>query len=147
MNQFSSFIPNDNYQKPQDFYNEKKCLTSSLSPCACGPKICWVCPHPNYQKNWLESDKAKGVDQVRKNIYFGGVICDFQPRSETNDRLCNRMFLNSPFRPPWEYANNVETEFYLRQGESSGCSPWWRLRYNKEMGDNMKFERVGPANI
>ena len=135
-------------QKPSENYGADGCLQSSVSPCVCGPKICWTCPNPNYDKNWTENDKAKGVDQVRKNIYYGGVICDFKPRSEINDRFCNRMFLNSPARPPFDYAAATEVEFYLRHGESSGCSPFWRFRYDQSpptMGGSGQYKRVGPA--
>jgi hypothetical protein len=134
-------------QQPSNTYGPNGCLQSSLS--ACGPKICWVCPNPNFSKNWTPQDRAKGVDQVRKNIYFGGVICDYQPRSEINDAMCNRMFLNSPARPPYDYAAATETEFYLRHGESSGCSPFWRFRYDQAPGTDMggvgKYHRIGPA--
>ena len=137
------FVPSAKYQKPANNYGTNGCLQSSLS--ACGPKICWVCPHPNYVRNWGPEDRAKGVDQVRKNIYYGGVICDFKPRSEINDKLCNRLFLNSPVKPPYDYAGATETEFYLRHGESSSCSPFWRFRYSKNKEGEGKFQRIGPA--
>lgn len=138
--------PPANLERSRDIYSSQGCLTGSVS--ACGPKICWVCPHPNTQKNWLESDRARGVDQVRKNIYYGAVVSDFKPRSEINDKMCNRLFLNSPAKPPYEYASATEVEFYLRHGESSGCSPFWRFRYDNapaNMGGPGKYERVGPA--
>ena len=135
-----------NVERQTTKYGSDGCETTSIS--ACGPKICWVCPDPNKEKNWLESDRARGVDQVRKNIYYGAVVSDFKPRSEINDKMCDRLFLNSPNKPPYEYASATEVEFYLRHGESSGCSPFWRFRYDHapdNMGGPGKYERVGPA--
>jgi hypothetical protein len=103
-----------------------------------------------------ESKKTYGkmaeleVDPVRRNIYNGGTICGFKPRDDINTNMCDRMFLNAPQPPPWQYANTTDTEFYLRHGESSACSAFWRFRYNKKpnmMGDSGKYERVGPASL
>lgn len=137
-----------NLQQPRYNYGSDGCLESTVSPC--GPKICWVCPDPNLTKNWGPEDQAKGVDQVRKNIYYGCVIFDDKPRSEINDAMCNRLFLNSPVRPPYNYAAATELEFYLRHGEYSGCSPFWRFRYDQgppTMGEAGRFHRTGPASF
>lgn len=124
---------------------KSQCPKTSIS--ACGPKICWVCPHPNYERNWTKEDEVSpnDVDQIRKNIYYGGVICDFKPRSEINDYLCNRTFLNTPSRPPQDYAGSTDVEFYLRHGQSSGCSPFWKQRYDNIQNTNNNYERIGPA--
>jgi hypothetical protein len=140
-------VKNIKVEKSYDNYGNNNCVESNVT--ACGPKICWTCPSPNYFKNWDEKIKEE-VDPVRRNIYFGGVVCDFKPRSEINDRFCNRMFLNSPDRPPYEYASATDIEYNLRQGESSGCSPFWKFRYNNinsKFDDPGKFERVGPASF
>jgi hypothetical protein len=118
-----------------DCHGEKKIID---------PQICWVCPHPNHTRGWTEQDRAKGVDQVRKNIYYGGVVTDFKPRSEINNSLWDRFtFVNA--RPPYEYASSTELESYLFHGESSGCSPYWNFRYQKPQQADLKCTRSGPA--
>jgi hypothetical protein len=147
--------PQQPYKQPESSYacyNKSGCLQSTASPC--GPAICYTCPSPNLRRfwNWDEAKHRQSeVDPVRHNIYYGGVICSFEPRDKINRMMCDRLFLNSPARAPYEYVHNTDVEFYLRNGESSSCSKFWEYRYNEaphhNMGDPGHYQRIGPAPL
>jgi hypothetical protein len=138
-------IISNQLERSQTIYNAQGCNLGTIS--ACGPTICYTCSKPN-TKNWTKNDLAKGVDQVRKNIYYGAVVCDFQPRSNINTRFCDRNFLNSVHKPPpYEYAKVTDLEYFLKQGESTGCSSFWRFRYQQSPPHTGRYERIGPANV
>lgn len=121
--------------------------TGQISPC--GPTICYTCPDPNDRRlwHWKENNPTE-VDPVRHNIYYGGMICGFEPRESINKLMCDRMFLNSPARPPYEFAKTTDLEFQLWSGKNKGCSPFWNFRYEPRpplRGTSGNYERAGPA--
>lgn len=97
----------------------------------CEPKIIYNCPKPNVNC-LIESPETLNSNQiVYQNIQRGGMICDNKPRTEINTKIGSR-FLSDPSRSPCDYVKDVETEFYLRHGEStvsSKCSPYWKERH------------------
>lgn len=96
----------------------------------CEPKINYPCPIPNNIRCWKEPPESQRNDIVRSNIQHGGVICEFKPRTYINTKISSR-FLNDFVRPPCDYVQDVETEFYLLHGENSSCSKYWKDRHNK----------------
>ena len=80
----------------------------------------------NNVKYWKESDKK---DIVRENIEKGGIICDFKPRTTINKKISSRFFTDF-VRPPCDYVQDIETEFYLIHGENSNYSSrYWKDRH------------------
>ena len=87
------------------------------------------CPIPNNITN--RNTPSESVDIVKNNINTGGIICDFKPRTDINEGICSRN-LTDFVRPPCDYVQDIETEFYLIHGENSSCSSkYWRNRHNK----------------
>ena len=108
------------YEKPEPIYANN-----------CNPTINYPCPVPNNIKCWNEPSINQRNDTVLSNIQNGGVICDFKPRSNINSKVSSR-FLTEFIRPPCDYVQDVETEFYLIHGENSSCSSkYWKDRHSK----------------
>jgi hypothetical protein len=107
----------------------------------CEPRINYNCQMPNDIKCWKEpifrnaspsttSEATVTTDIVRSNIERGGIICDFKPRTTINTKMSSR-FLTDFVRPPCDYVQDVETEFYLIHGTNSSCSKYWKNRHIK----------------
>lgn len=100
----------------------------------CEPKINYNCPYPNNIKCWKEPSVKSfndTTDIVSNNIKRGGLICDFKPRSEINEKISCR-FLTDFIKNPCDYVQDVETEFYLKHGENSKCSSiYWKNRHSE----------------
>lgn len=142
-------LPKKDIEASSSCYGPNGLLQSSVSPFG-QPKICYTCPNPNTKPKWKPCDIPKEMDPVRHNIYYGGMICAFEPRDTINNTMMDRIFLNSPARPPFDYKHAIDTEFYLRHGESKSCSKYWEYRYdnkNHMMGDSGKYQRIGPAPL
>lgn len=112
----------------------------------CGPRICYTCPSPHNRDLWFQPTPPTDVDPVRRNIYYGCVISEFEPRDRMNDLMCSRTFLDTPVRPVYEFPNSTEIGFYLRHGESSVCSSHWKHRYQKHI-NNISYQPLGPAQL
>jgi hypothetical protein len=97
----------------------------------CGPVIKYTCPIPTYPKCWDENETNNINSLVLRNIQQGGLICDNKLRSNINSNISSRI-LSNYVRPPFDYAKDIETEFYLLHGESSTCSKReWKDRHYK----------------
>ena len=124
-----------------DYILNKQLLDSTCNPskkkvihnqpaCGCGPMIGYTCVMST-NKCWDKQQRANETNNqiVANNIAKGGLVCDFRPRSNINNRMCGR-YLTNPVRPPYEYNDVIETEFYLIHGENSKCSKFWKSRHN-----------------
>jgi|SaaInlStandDraft_1057018.scaffolds.fasta_scaffold04721_5 hypothetical protein len=105
----------------------------------CEPNLNYYCPLPG-KKCWKDltknhitecNDIKETNDIVYQNIKRGGVLCDFKPRSNINTML-NERHLTEYHTNHCNYSNNVDTEFYLRHGESTFCSKEWINRHYKK---------------
>ena len=112
----------------------------------CGPRICYTCPSPNNRELWFQPHPPTDVDPVRRNIYYGCVISEFEPRDRMNDLMCSRVFVDTPVRPASEFPYITDVGFFLRHGESSACSPHWKNRY-QTLSINNPYKSVGPAQF
>ena len=142
--------PATNVEKTSSCYGPCGDLQATITPC--GPQICYTCPSPNNKNLWFRDTKQHTeIDPVRQNIYYGGTICSFEPRDKINDMMCARNFLNSPARSiTTEFPHLTDIGFYLRHGESSACSSFWKYRYDKQnpnLGDSGRYEKIGPAPL
>lgn len=108
-------------------YNEPKPIYANN----CNPKVNYPCPVPNNIRCWDEPSINQRNETVLSNIQRGGVICEFKPRTYINTKISSRN-LTEFVRPPCDYIQDVETEFYLIHGESSSCSKYWKNRHFKE---------------
>jgi hypothetical protein len=80
----------------------------------------------------VNKDLSKINDIVYRNIQQGGIICESKLRTNINSKMCMRMTDEiSTIRPPFEYSNVVETEYYLLHGENSKCSKYWKNRHSQ----------------
>ena len=90
----------------------------------CEPKIMyWNTSFPKCFNNKNNS--------VCQNINYGGLVCNFKPRSNINTNTASRIFenVNVPDSSPCKLVQRVKTEFYLQHGRSSSCSvPHWMKR-------------------
>ena len=78
----------------------------------------------------LTDDISKINDIVYRNIQNGGIICEAKQRTNINSKMCLRLVDEiSSMRPPFDYSNVVETEYYLLHGENSKCSKYWKDRH------------------
>lgn len=113
------------YKSPSEKYNSEKYNSEkhSLGTPSCNPKINYACPHPNTYKGTYETDNPEEI--MFSNIMNGGTLCDFKPRTEINSYLSSR-FLTGYQRQPSDYVKDIDTGFYLRHGENSSCSKYWR---------------------
>ena len=98
----------------------------------CEPRMKYMCPVPNDIKCWNQPTNINRNDLVWNNIRQGGVICDFKPRTNINTYVSSR-FLTGFVRPPCDYVKDIETEFYLQNGENSSCSKYWKDRHAKSI--------------
>ena len=104
----------------------------------CDIQMNYPCPVPNdikcwYPQNLPNSNEKSSNDIVYQNIQRGGVICEFTPRSNINNLISSR-FLTDYVRPPCDYVQDIDTEFYLLlHGENSNCSKYWKNRHSKNM--------------
>ena len=81
----------------------------------------------NFKPKYIISSDKKDI--VRENIEKGGIICDFKPRTTINKKISSRFFTDF-VRPPCDYLQDIETEFYLIHGENSNYSSrYWKDRH------------------
>lgn len=88
----------------------------------------------NVKKNAKVINFDNNVDQinnfVKQNIQNGGVIYNSKLGCNINSKICSRLSdgVEYSLNKPFEYTNNVETEFYLLHGETSNCSKYCRKK-------------------
>ena len=63
---------------------------------------------------------------VKQNIQNGGITGNSKLRCHINSQICSRLSdgVEYSLNKPFEYTNNIETEFYLLHGETSHCSKY-----------------------
>jgi hypothetical protein len=84
----------------------------------------------NINNNLVNDDILKANNIIYNNIQQGGFICESKLRNNINSKMCMRLGDEIfSVRPPFNYSNVVETEFYLLHGENSKYSKYWKDRH------------------
>lgn len=118
-NVYKGYILNENEVYGKNKFEKK--IKKKIYASNCEPEILyWNTEIPKCFNNNNQT--------VCDNVHWGGLLCEFQPRTQINSGFTNR---NSymPTLKPCDRVKRVKTEFYLQHGKSSSCSlPYWMNR-------------------
>lgn len=87
---------------------------SSCPNNACQSKLITLPCDPNSKKEWFKYKLPEDLDPVLSNIYNGCWMCNYEPAQTTNNKLCERNFLDYGSFQPYNLGYQVDIDSVVK---------------------------------